>query len=412
MDDFHLLSKLLVEWHTLSTVDDLISKWKPFHKSSEHKSYSFLHILCFNVRGLDSKWVEVCILSKTHHFDIIALGEVGHVDFSLMGAAFSNYKLFYQIGENSHGGVLVMIRNGILATRVACALPNVYIIELAFEQVIYLAIIYAPASKTWQWNDLSPFVTTSCLFMGDFNIDLEHDGEKLDRLLEWMDACSLGPVIPDANTSLRLERTIDYAVVAGVDLAIQTYEGETSSDHKPLFAVLSCDIKENVEGARTVWSVFSLMLSYTADFWEKEWTYSALAITYERFISFLSLLVDRCKRCSLRKLAKPSIPPEIVKLLARSRSLSFKAKRKGDIWLRQEARRLRNLACFELKCFQRVQLDKQLKERNVPAEGSSVFWSKSKRHFRMVSSSLKGFILSNGETIKEPQEMANRTADY
>ena len=251
-NNFHLLSKLLVEWHTSSTVDDLFLKWKPFYKSSEHKSYSFLHILFFNVCGLDSRWEEVCILSKTHHFDIIALEEVGHIDFSLMGAAFSNYKLFYQAGENAHGGVLVMIRNGILATRVACALPNVCIIELAFEQIIRLATVYAPASKTWQWSDLSPFVTTSCIFMGDFNIDLERDGEKADHLLEWMHACSLGPVIPDANTSLRSERIIDYAVTAGVDLAIQTYEGETSSDHKPLFAVLFCDIIENVEGSRTV----------------------------------------------------------------------------------------------------------------------------------------------------------------
>ena len=80
-----------------------------------------------------------------------------------------------------------------------------------------------------------------------------------------------------------------------------------------------------------------------------------------------------------------------MKLLAQSRSLSFKAKRKGDIWLRQEARRLRNLARFELKRFQREQLDKQLKERNVPVESSSTFWSKTKRHFRMVSSSLKDF---------------------
>ena len=305
-----------------------------------------------------------------------------------------------------------MIRNGISATRVACVLPNVCIIELALEQTIRLATIYAPASKTWEWNDLSPFVTSSCIFMGDFNIDLERDGEKANHLLEWMDAYALGPVIPDANTSLRSERTIDYAVAAGVDLAIQTYEGDTSSDHKPLFAVLSCDTIEKVEGSRTIWSVFSLLLSYTADFWEKEWAKGVLDITYERFISFLSLLVDRCKRYFPRKLARPSIPPELVRLLAQSRSLSFKAKRKGDIGLRQEACRLRNLARFELRRVQQEQLDKQLKERNVRAEGSSIFWSKTKRHFRMVSSSLKGFILPNGETIKEPQDMANGAADY
>ena len=173
-----------------------------------------------------------------------------------------------------------------------------------------------------------------------------------------------------------------------------------------------CDTIKHVEGSRTSWSVFSLMLSYTADFWEEKWRNGIVDITYERFISFLSLLVARCKHYFPRKRTSLSIPPELVTLLAQSRSLSFKARRKGNIWLRQEARRLRNVARFELKRFQREQLDKQLKERNVPVEGSSIFWSKTKRHFRTVSSSLKGSFLPNGETIKGPQLMADRAADY
>ena len=169
---------------------------------------------------------------------------------------------------------------------------------------------------------------------------------------------------------------------------------------------------ETGEGSRTLWSIFSLMLSYTSDFWEKEWTKGLLDVTYEQFISFLSLLAARCKRHYPRKLARPSVPPELVKLLAQSRSLSFKAKRKGDIILRAEARRIRNLARFELKRFQQDQLAKHLKERNAPDEGATVFWSRTKRHFRAVSSSLRGFILPNGETIKDPQKLANTAADY
>ena len=236
--------------------------------------------------------------------------------------------------------------------------------------------------------------------MGDFNIDLERDGEKANHLFEWMDACSLGPMVPDNNNSFRSERIIDYAAAAGVDLTIQTYEGYTSSDHKPLFAVLFCDTIKNVEGSRTSWSAFSLMLSYTTDFWEEKRRNIIVASTYERFISFLSLRVAQCKHYFPRKFTRPSIPPELVKLLAQSRSLTFKVKRKGDVWLRQVARRLSNLARFELKRFQRKQLDKQLKERNVPIKGSLIFRSKTKRHFRMVSSSLRGFFLPNGETIR------------
>ncbi len=247
--------------------------------------------------------------------------------------------------------------------------------------------------------------------MGDFNIDIERDGDKADRLLEWMDSCSLGPIVPDSNTSLRSERTIDYAVAAGVDLTIQSYEGETSSDHKPLFGVLASDVIGTCVGSRTRWSVFSLVLSYTSDFWEKEWIVGAYDIAYERLKSFLVLLVARCKQYFPLKHARPSVPPDLMKLLAQSRSLSFKAKRKGDMALRQEACRLRNLARFELKRFQQGQLAKQLKERHLSADASVVFWSKTKRHFRSVSSSLRGFMQSNGEITKDPQIMANAAAE-
>jgi hypothetical protein len=101
-----------------------------------------------------------------------------------------------------------------------------------------------------------------------------------------------------------------------------------------------------------------------------------------------------------------------MKLLAQSRSLSFKARRTGDIVLRQEARRVRNLSRFELKCFQQVQLARLLKERNLPGESCTFFWSKTKRQFRTVSSSLRGFLLPNGDIIKDPPVMVNEAAQY
>ncbi len=114
-------------------------------------------------------------------------------------------------------------------------------IDLLLEQTTRLVALYAPASKTWYWTDLSRFITNHCMVMGDFNIDLERDGDKADELLEWMDSCSLVPVITESNTSLRSDHTIDYVVAAGVDLTIQAYEGDTTSDHKPLFGVLAGD---------------------------------------------------------------------------------------------------------------------------------------------------------------------------
>ncbi|CAF2938761.1 unnamed protein product [Rotaria sp. Silwood2] len=341
------------------------------------------------------------------------LGEVGHVDLSLVGAALSNYDVFYQAGENAHGGVLVLIRKDIHVTRVSCSLPNICVIDIFLSEIIRLIAIYAPASKTWNWTDLTTVITNRCMIMGDFNIDIERDGDKADRLLEWLDSCSLRPVVPDSYTSLRSDRTIDYAVTNGVDLTMQTYEGDISSDHKPLLGVFTDDGAPKTVGSRTIWPVFSLVLSYTYEYWEKkEWNTQLSETTYEHFILFLTSLSYRCQQYFAIKRARPSVPQELLKLLTQSRSLSFKAKRKGDIQLRNEAHRLRNLARFELKRFQQEQLAKQLKERYVQGEGSTLFWNKTKRHFRHVSSSLRGFATLNGEIIKDPQVMANTAAEY
>ncbi|CAM4862183.1 unnamed protein product [Rotaria socialis] len=193
---------------------------------------------------------------------------------------------------------------------------------------------------------------------------------------------------------------------------IQAYECDTTSDHNPLLGVLVGDKTSADEGSRTIWPVFTLMLSYIFDYWGKEWNTESYDITYERFISFLTLLKTRCQQHFKLNHARPSIPQSHVKLLDQSRSLAFKAKRKGDIELRKEACRLRNLARFELKNFQKEQLAKQLKERHLSGETSRLFWGKTKRHFHPVSSSLRGFLSPCEEIIKDSQIMANMTADH
>ncbi|CAF5041079.1 unnamed protein product, partial [Rotaria magnacalcarata] len=250
------------------------------------------------------------------------------------------------------------------------------------------------------------------MILGDFHIDIGQDGEKADRLLKGMDSCCHGPVVLDSNTLLRSDRTIDYAATIGVDLTIQAYEGNTTSDHNSLLGVMVGDKTSADGGSRTIWSVFTLMLSYIFNYWGKEWNTESYNITYERFISLLTLFKTRCQQHFKLNHARPSIPQNHVKLLAQSRSLAFKAKRKGDIELRKEARRLRNLACFELKKFQKEQLAKQLKERHLSGETSRLFWGKTKRYFHPVSSSLRGFLSPCEEIIKGSQIMANMTAGH
>ncbi|CAF1536753.1 unnamed protein product [Didymodactylos carnosus] len=111
-------------------------------------------------------------------------------------------------------------------------------------------------------------------------------------------------------------------------------------------------------------------------------------------------------------MARGAIPKELREMLSYSRALGFRAKRTGDVRLRVESTRIRNIVRSELKQFRQSQLVKQLAERHKPRGGSMMFWNRTKKHFRNCSSSLRGFLLPSGETVKEPSTMADLAADY
>ncbi|CAF3127738.1 unnamed protein product [Rotaria sp. Silwood2] len=325
---------MVEEWHASQTLSSCLSNWFLSTRRDSRTAHSFLYTLCFNVRGLDARWAEVYLLSTKHQFDILVLGEVGKVDLSLIGATYPSYHCFYQAGENAFGGVIVLIRQNIPASRLLCSLPNVCIIDLHLEVPTRLIGIYAPASKSLVWNDLSRFTTPSFIIMGDFNVDLEKDGDKADTLLNWADDLDMAPFVPDAHTSLRSDRTIDYALGIGIENRFRHMKGPQ----------------------RVIINRFSL--------------------------------------------------------LAHSRTIALKAKRTGSVRLREEARRIRNIARYELKRFRQEQLTKQLADRHKSGKESNLFWSRTKRHFRKASASLRGLISPDGESSKDPQRIANLTADY
>src|SRR5690349_799166 len=92
---------------------------------------------------------------------------------------------------------------------------------------------------------------------GDLNVDLEKDEKKSDELINWADSCSLAPFKPDAPTSLRSERIIDYAFSTEIPIQMQTYEDGTTSDHKPIITVISTKSSALTYGRNIHWKVFS-----------------------------------------------------------------------------------------------------------------------------------------------------------
>ncbi|CAF4733978.1 unnamed protein product [Rotaria socialis] len=92
-------------------------------------------------------------------------------------------------GENKNGGVLVLVRLYIQATRIECKLHNVCVLDIKGEEILRIIGVYAP------------------------NIQ---DGKRAEIFLAWIDTNFLVPFTPESSTSLRSNRVIDFALAAGL----------------------------------------------------------------------------------------------------------------------------------------------------------------------------------------------------
>ena len=271
--DFNLSSSILSEWESCSLLSSCFSLWKDSVCVDSSFSLSSLHVLMFNVRGLDIRWREVILL------------ETGRIELSFYYQSFSNFKLSFQSGEN---------RNEIQVKKVDCSTLNVCIIDVKVEDDVRIVDVYAPDSRSWSWMDLSPFVSNRCVIFGDFNVDLEQDGNKAESLLDWADSLCLSPFVPNCPTSLRSDRIIDFAFANFPKIEIQKFNTNTTSDHFPIPGIIPMMCKKLVNGKSIHWKVFNLFTDYTFSYWEKIWNCQNYHVSYDDYIIFLKFLVARC----------------------------------------------------------------------------------------------------------------------
>ena len=410
--DFNMFCDILEEWESCPTLDSCFSRWKEFIPSVEDQVVSSLHILSFNVRGLNLRWQEVLLLLDSYKFDVLVLLETGFVDISFYSKIFSNFKLYFQHGENRNGGVLVLIRNDFSVKRIPCDIPNVCVLDILGEKTLRLCGMYAPDSKSWKWEDLSPFLTRQSVILGDFNVDLDQDTEKADSLLSWADDHFLVPYSPDTPTSMRSDRVIDYALASGFKVDIQCFSGNTTSDHIPIISIIPFQTRKPCRGKNTHWKVFSLFSEFSFSFWEKTINEVSCMNSYNDYIRFLSLLSSRCTIFFDLKKYRSAIPCELRSFLSYIRALSFRQLKLKCPHLGKEINSLRKIVKKELKSFFSNQLDVSLNHRNSSSPLANSFWFKCKKYLKPSSSSLHGLINPEGKVAKDPHVMCDIAADF
>ena len=408
--DASLFSSILAEWEFHPLLSSCLSSWKSFSSCNSSSVSAPLLVLSFNVRGFDARWQEVILLDASYSFDIIILLETGGIDGSLCAQAFPGFNRFAQKGENKNGGVMLLVRAGIQVNRVPCDLPNVCVVDILGQEATRVLGIYAPESRSWTWDDLSPLISENCVALGDWNTDLERDSTKAESLLAWADGHSLAPFVPDSATSLRSNRVIDYALSNNSIVEIQAYVGNTSSDHKPILAVLPSHHDKTTNGISTHWNVFTLFSEFAFPFWEARWRTDGLDETYNEYISFLALLEARCSVYFPLDRYRIALPRELRCAMSYVRALSFRQKRTRDASLKIQIGQMRKAIKIELRAFIDSQLSMSLRLRHSSVPLSVSFWSKIKRNMNQDSPSLRAFILPSGEVVKDPAAMCAAAA--
>ncbi|CAF3838437.1 unnamed protein product [Rotaria magnacalcarata] len=163
----------------------------------------------------------------------------------------------------------MLFNESISISRVPCKLPNVCVVDVNGEEVVRLIGIYAPDSKTWSWDDLSHLLSKKCIVYGDFNVDIMKDGKKADILLKWAGDYFLAQALPNSPMSLRSDRVIDYAFVRGINLDIQVYNGNTTSDHLPILSVIPFKVLQQKQ-IRTKCSILKKEVCFLKQIAKKE----------------------------------------------------------------------------------------------------------------------------------------------
>jgi hypothetical protein len=411
--DFTLLSDIVNEWFAFPTLSSCLSYWKSSIPACSYSLSTQLQVILFNVRGLGERWEEVLLLSEKYKIDCLILTEVGAFELDLVNQTFVNFKYVYQKGENSWGGVLMLFRSNIPINRVKCDISNICVVDVQLETTVRLIGVYAPKSKTWDWNNLTHYITDYCSLFGDFNIDLncQTDEKVAKDLLDWSNSLSLAPIIPETHTSLRSDRTIDYAFTRGIPLAVQTLKENTTSDHIPILGVLNCESKRNELGSNTHWKVYRFFLALTSEFWENESEVASYEEYYKNFITMLDNLKARCTTFFPVEKYRAAIPKDLRQKLSYVRMLSFRHKRTGDVLLHTKIKELRKQNRVELAAIRARRLTNVINDRFSSSTSSNLFWSKLRKKFK-TTNSLNAFVDKDNSIVKDIDNMLDLAASH
>ncbi|CAF2106824.1 unnamed protein product [Rotaria magnacalcarata] len=317
--DQKLVEKILVEWFTSGTLENILLQWENNSPKEIQIERTSLNILCYNVQGWGSRCLEVIDIAYKVEASICVFTEAGELWNT---SRVPHFNIFHQHGTNKSGGVCVAIGKHLKGTRIEINVENTVIIDVnGLSETIRVIAIYCPAGQIMMLEDLEPYIIENTIITGDFNASIKEWGsESSDKrgrnLKKWVEKNNLCYIPSTLHSSKRSNRNIDLSFTN-----IDEVRGETlkmgTSDHWPL--LITCEnvgFDKNKMFPHVNWKAYEAILTLLQDFWTNEQNRGMQADEwYMNYVRFLAALKVRLTQWKEKEKFRPSLPPYLIQKL-------------------------------------------------------------------------------------------------
>jgi hypothetical protein len=402
-----ILSKMLEEWNSKSSVSDIATKW---HKVRPVSSSVNLSIIIYNCQCLSTHIADLDILLSSYTPQICILTGIGAKIRNL--PKICSYYWFSQEGTNSFGGVAILIHDTIKAKMMRKE-ANFILIELNIQpKPVLLGAIYVPPGKSFPRDLFDAIRNKPFYIFGDYNA--KHKDWLCDKnntcgtqIKDWLDDTGCEMIFPNQPTSKRSSSIIDF----GITHDAQGWKAETlkegSSDHYPILIQSPLSAGTNNFFRKTNWKIFSFFLSCVFPYFNSL-VYNLEPDTFFLlFSSFLSSAWDRVSEYLPINKYRPPWPPYLVQMARRQNIARRKYRRSKTKVNLENYLFLKNVYLNEKASFVNEKFQNKI---SYISQGNNI-WKYVHSTFHPYAPAFKGLTTSEG-TITDHQSIADTLADF
>ncbi|CAF1530222.1 unnamed protein product, partial [Didymodactylos carnosus] len=211
LSDHVLLSTVLEELNSKSTISSLISNWKTTNQSPppNPKPFTAIH---YNVQGLSSRLSEVQYLIDLKQPTVVVCTEIGNTLPKSLSTWFPSHRKYATTDRNAHGGVLILVHTSVTSKQVHSH-TDILTVSVSLGCCSLTVIgVYSPRSSRLPIGELRTQFTAAAkmtprspvLLMGDLNAcsiswgckASDSRGNKFEALCEEFDLAVENPMDP------------------------------------------------------------------------------------------------------------------------------------------------------------------------------------------------------------------------